>query len=104
MERTHGEKVAAIAEQVRALGRSVESMSWRYGGFHDSCLEYEVISGAGEVMTLSEDKDPDLFHMVHGSYGTLGVLSKITFRLVPAKRYVRLEYRRFATADAFHAA
>jgi FAD/FMN-containing dehydrogenase len=42
--------------------------------------------------------------MIHGSYGTLGVLTRITFRLVPAKRFVRLEYRRFDTFESFGAA
>src|SRR4051812_48520529 len=31
-------------------GCSVESMSYRHGGFHDSCREYEVVSGAGEIL------------------------------------------------------
>ena len=30
-------------------GCSIESMSYRYGGFHDTCLEYEVITATGEV-------------------------------------------------------
>ncbi len=74
-------------------GCSVESMSYRYGGFHDSCLEYELVSGAGEILTCSPEKDPHAFHMVHGSYGTLGVLTRLTFKLVPAKRFVKLEHR-----------
>jgi FAD/FMN-containing dehydrogenase len=82
-------------------GCSVESMSWKHGGFHDSCLEYELVSGAGEVLTVSPERDPELFHMVHGSYGTLAILTRLTFKLVPAKPFVRLEYRRFSTVEAF---
>jgi FAD/FMN-containing dehydrogenase len=82
-------------------GCSVESMSWRYGGFHDSCDAYELVSGTGEVLTVSPTQEPDLFHMLHGSYGTLGILTKLRFALVPAAKYVRLEYRSFATIEAF---
>jgi FAD/FMN-containing dehydrogenase len=82
-------------------GCSVEAMSYRYGGFHDSCLEYELVTGTGEVITCSPTKEPQIFHMVHGSYGTLGILTRLTFGLVPAKRYVRLEYRRLPTAAQF---
>ncbi|MDI3285852.1 FAD-binding oxidoreductase [Polyangium sp. 15x6] len=85
-------------------GCSIESSSYRYGGFHDSCLEYEVISGDGEIVTCSAEKEPLLFDMIHGSYGTLGVLSRITFQLVPAKRFVRMEYRHYDSFDAFNAA
>lgn len=84
-------------------GCSVESMSWRYGGFHDSCEEYELVSGAGEVLTVSRQRDPQLFHMMHGSYGTLAILTRLSFELVPATRYVRLEYRRFSTIESFEA-
>lgn len=73
-------------------GCSVESMSFRHGGFHDSCIEYEVIGGDGTIHVVSEDADPELFHHLHGSYGTLGVLTKVTFRLIPAKPYVEIEY------------
>src|SRR4029078_5985313 len=81
-------------------GCSVESMSYLHGGFHDSCTEYEVVTGGGEVMTLSPDKDPALFHMIHGSYGTLAILTRLTFKLVPAKKFVKLEYRKLPTAEA----
>ncbi|MGZ3707484.1 MAG: FAD-binding oxidoreductase [Bdellovibrionota bacterium] len=84
-------------------GCSIESMSYRYGGFHDSCMEYEIISGRGRVLRCSRRQEPLFFEMIHGSYGTLGVLSEVTFRLVPAKPYVRMEYRKFRTFDAFEA-
>ena len=85
-------------------GCSVESMSWREGGFHDSCTEYEVVTGTGDVLTCSPQDDPLLFGMLHGSYGTLGVLTRAAFRLVPAGPYVRLEYRRYEDATQFREA
>jgi FAD/FMN-containing dehydrogenase len=85
-------------------GCSVESASFRYGGFHDTCIEYELVSGTGEVLTCSPEREPLLFGMLHGSYGTLGILARATFRLVPAKPWVHVEYRRYAEPAAFHAA
>ncbi|HEX4386609.1 MAG TPA: FAD-binding oxidoreductase [Myxococcales bacterium] len=73
-------------------GCSIESMSFRCGGFHDNCLEYEVITAGGEVLTCSPEREPLLFHMQQNSFGTLGILSKLTFRLVPALPYVWLEH------------
>ncbi len=84
-------------------GCSVESMSYRYGGFHDSCLEYELIDGTGSARTLSPKRSPELFHMLHGSYGTLGILTRLTFKLVPAMPFVRMEYRKLATLEDFEA-
>jgi FAD/FMN-containing dehydrogenase len=84
-------------------GCSIEGMSYKHGGFHDSCLEYEVVTTLGEVLTCSRASDPLVFEMMHSSYGTLGLLSLLTFRLVPARRYVRMEYRAFDTVEAFDA-
>lgn len=82
-------------------GCSVESSSHRYGGFHDGCLEYEVLTGDGEVLSCSRERDPLVFEMIHGSYGTLGVLTKLSFQLVPARPYVRMEYRHFTDFESF---
>lgn len=85
-------------------GCSLESMSFKYGGFHDACLEYEVITAKGEVLRCTPDNEHRLvFEMMHGSFGTLGVLSKLKMRLVPAKRYVRVVYERYATLEAYKA-
>lgn len=82
-------------------GCSVESMSFVHGGFHDSCVEYELVTGAGEVLTVSPDRDPLLFEMVHGSYGTLAILTRLTFKLLPAKPFVRMEYLKLPSAAEF---
>jgi FAD/FMN-containing dehydrogenase len=73
-------------------GCSVESMSYKFGGFHDACLEYEIITATGEVLHCSPEKNADIFHMVHGSYGTLGIIAKLKFQLIPAKPFVRMTY------------
>ena len=38
-------------------GCSLESMSFKYGGFHDTCLEYEVVTGRGEVLQCAPDSE-----------------------------------------------
>jgi FAD/FMN-containing dehydrogenase len=86
-------------------GCSIESASFMYGGFHDTCLEYEVITATGEVLVCKPDNDHQLlFQMMHGTFGTLGILSKLTFRLIPAHAYVRIDYERFGSFADFLAA
>lgn len=86
-------------------GCSIESMSFQYGGFHDTCVEYEVITARGEVITCRPEGEHALvFQMMHGSFGTLGVLSKLTFQLVPAKRFVHVVYEKYGTAAEYTAA
>jgi FAD/FMN-containing dehydrogenase len=86
-------------------GCSIESMSYRYGGFHDTCLEYEVVTANGDVLTCRPDNENALvFQMVHGSFGTLGVLTKLTFKLVPAKPFVRVDYEKYASIEEYQQA
>ncbi len=85
-------------------GCSIESMSFVHGGFHDTCLEYEVVASTGDVLICTPDNDNALvFQMVHGAFGTLGILTKLTFKLVPAKPFVHLTYEQHATLDAYQA-
>ena len=86
-------------------GCSIESMSFKEGGFHDTCLEYEVVAATGEVLTCTPANEHALvFEMVHGTFGTLGVLTRLTFRLIAAKPYVHLVYERHPTLAAYLAA
>ncbi len=87
---THGGAVA---------GCSVESMSYRYGGFHDGCDRYEVVTGVGEIRSLARGEE--LFEMIHGSYGTLSILTELRFDLVPALPFVHMTYRKLPTGEAF---
>ncbi|ATB31955.1 FAD-binding oxidoreductase [Melittangium boletus] len=85
-------------------GCSIESMSFRHGGFHDTCLEYELITAKGDVLRCSPHQNPLVFQMIHGSFGTLGILSKLRFKLVRAAPYVHVTYETHATLEAFQQA
>ncbi len=83
-------------------GCSVESMSFAHGGFHDTCIEYEVITARGEVLLCAPDNENQLiFQMAHGSFGTLGILSCLTFRLVRARPFVRMRYESYRTLSEY---
>lgn len=82
-------------------GCSIEAMSYRYGGFHHSCLEYEYIDANGNIRTCSPQKDADIFEMLHGSYGTIGILTKLKFKLHEAKPFVKMTYPKFDNFNDF---
>ncbi|WP_300569095.1 FAD-binding oxidoreductase [uncultured Acetatifactor sp.] len=69
-----------------ALGhRGVGILSSRYGKIDDMCMSMEVVLPNGDIMnTLPVPKHaagPDLNQIFIGSEGTLGVITKATFRL-----------------------
>jgi delta24-sterol reductase len=78
-------------------GASLESSSFRYGQFNDTAEEYEIVLLNGDVVKASRNENPDLFYGVSGSYGTLGLLTLIKLRLIPAKKYVQLTYEPVAS-------
>jgi FAD/FMN-containing dehydrogenase len=86
-------------------GCSLESMSFKYGGFHDTCLEYEIITAKGDVLICTPDNENSLlYQMVQGTFGTLGIISKLTFRLIPAAPFVKVTYQKFNTMEAYTSA
>jgi len=86
-------------------GCSIESMSYKHGGFHDTCLEYEIITAKGDVLICTTDNENSLlFQMVHGTFGTLGIISKLKFKLIPAKSSVKVTYEKYNNIEDYKSA
>lgn len=73
-------------------GFGIETSSHKYGLFQYICESFEIITPDGELKICSKDENPELYSMIPWSYGTLGFLVAVTLKIVPAKKYVRLEY------------
>ncbi|CAK1354641.1 Delta(24)-sterol reductase [Cercospora beticola] len=73
-------------------GSSGESSSFRYGLFYRTVEEVEMVLGNGEVVTASDTTRSDLFHGAACSFGTLGIVTLLTIRLIPAQSNVELTY------------
>jgi len=86
-------KTITLGGAVTGLG--IESASFRNGLPHESVLEMDILTGAGEVVTASRDRHPDLFHAFPNSYGTLGYSVRLKIELEPVKPFVALTHVRF---------
>ncbi len=73
-------------------GGAGESSSFRYGLFNETCLEYEIVLGNGQLITASPTQNQDLFYGTAGSYGSLGIITLVKLRLIPAQPFVHLTY------------
>jgi hypothetical protein len=85
-------------------GGALESSSFRNGQFSDSCLEYEVILSNGVIEVISPECRADIFYGIHGSYGSLCLLTKVRLRLIPAKKFVNVDYEPYDGIQALLAA
>jgi len=74
------------------MGSGVETSSHKFGLFQHTCLTYEVVLADGSLVKCSKDEYPDLFYSIPWSYGTLGFLVAVEIPIIPAGRFVRVEY------------
>ena len=74
-------------------GLGIESTSFRNGLPHESVLEMDVFTGAGEVITARPDNEhADLFRTFPNSYGSLGYATRLRIELEPVKSHVALRH------------
>ncbi|MGV9674660.1 FAD-binding oxidoreductase [Nocardia sp. NPDC003482] len=87
-------KTITLGGAVTGLG--IESTSFRNGLPHESVLEIDVLTGAGEIVTATPDGEhADLFRGFPNSYGTLGYSTRLKIELEPVPPYVALRHVRF---------
>lgn len=55
--------------------------NWRRGTVGDHCLELDLLLPSGERRTLSRERDGELFHAVIGSFGQLGIVTRIRWQM-----------------------
>ena len=80
-------------------GGAAESSAFKWGGFHETALEYEMVLGDGRKLTVSRDKNPDLFWGTACTYGTLGIITLVKLKLIPAGQFVKLTYHKTTSHD-----
>ena len=77
-------------------GVGIESTSFRNGCPHESVLEMDILTGAGEVITVSPTNEHrDLFYGFPNSYGSLGYALRLRIELEPTKPFVHLRHVRY---------
>ena len=86
-------KTITLGGAVAGLG--IESASFRNGLPHESVLEMDILTGTGELLTVSPNEHQDLFRAYPNSYGTLGYSTRIRIELEPIKPFVALRHVRF---------
>ena len=79
-------------------GLGIESTSFRNGLPHESVLEMDVFTGAGELVTTRPGEA--LFDAFPNSYGSLGYATRLRIRLEPVPSHVELRHLRFGDADS----
>lgn len=83
-------------------GLGIESASFRNGTPHESVLEMDILTGTGDVLTVSgQQQNPhrDLFYSFPNSYGSLGYALRLQIELEPTKPFVRISHVHFDSSQ-----
>ena len=86
-------KTITLGGAVAGLG--IESTSFRNGLPHESVIEMDILTGSGELVTVTADDA--LFRAFPNSYGTLGYAVRLVIQLVEVENGVELTHHRFGS-------
>jgi FAD/FMN-containing dehydrogenase len=69
------------------LGGGVGYMTRKHGLTIDSLLAAEIVTAAGDILTVDEHAYPDLFWALRGGGGNFGIVTRFKYRLNPLPEF-----------------
>jgi FAD/FMN-containing dehydrogenase len=63
------------------LGGGIGWLMRKHGATVDNLLSADVVTAQGEIVTASEEKNPDLFWAIRGGGGNFGIVTSFEYRL-----------------------
>ncbi|KAI4316862.1 hypothetical protein L6164_024802 [Bauhinia variegata] len=77
----------------------ISGQTFNHGPQISNVLELDVVTGKGELLTCSNERNSKLFHAVLGGLGQFGIITRARIALEPAPhrvRWIRVLYSNFA--------
>ncbi len=75
--------------------------SYRYGTQADNAVELEVVTGTGDIVVCSRERNRELFDSVRCGLGQFGVITRVKTRLRVCKQKVRMYHLLYDDLGAF---
>tara|TARA_B100000686_G_scaffold348593_1_gene440018 strand:- start:198 stop:1694 length:1497 start_codon:yes stop_codon:yes gene_type:complete len=84
-------------------GLGLGSSSYLYGFFGDNVIDFDIILGNGEIIKkVSKTKNSDLYYGIGGTYGTMGIITRVKIKLIPCEKHVKVNYYHYNSFDNFY--
>ncbi|KAK6256805.1 hypothetical protein QUC31_000264 [Theobroma cacao] len=77
----------------------ISGQAFNHGPQISNVYELDVVTGKGELLTCSEEQNPELFQAVLGGLGQFGIITRARISLEPAPqrvRWIRVLYSNFS--------
>ncbi|MGB5192828.1 MAG: FAD-binding protein [Polyangiales bacterium] len=75
-----------------AMGLGMETTCHRYGLIQETVVAYEIVTADGTLLRVTKESDPELFHALPWSHGTLGFLVALELEIERVRPYIRMKY------------
>ena len=84
-------------------GLGLGSSSYIHGFFNDNVIDFDVVLGNGEIIkNVSKTKNSDLYYGIAGTYGTMGIITRVKTKLVSCEKYVKVNYFHYNSFESFY--
>ena len=100
--------VPVIADTFLSVGGTISTggfgvTTYNLGLQVDHVQELEVVTGDGQIVTCSDERNSDLFNAMLGGLGQCGIITKVVMRLMAAPTnvlFIKMDYDDFQSASA----
>ena len=84
-------------------GIALGSNSYSNGFFNNNVIDFDIVLGNGDIVkNVSANNNSDLYYGVGGTYGTMGIITRVKLKLIPCMQYVKVDYLHHDSFDGFY--
>ena len=84
-------------------GLGLGSSSYIHGFFNDNVIDFDIVLGNGDLIeNVSKSNNSDLYYGIGGTYGTMGIITRVKTKLIPCEKYVKIDYLNYNSFESFY--
>ena len=84
-------------------GLALGSNSYIHGFFNNNVIDFDIVLGNGDlVRNVSKKNHSDLYYGIGGTYGTMGIITRVKMKLIDCENYVKINYLHYKSFNEFY--
>ena len=84
-------------------GLALGSNSYIHGFFNNNVIDFDIVLGNGDIVrNVSKSNHSDLYYGIGGTYGTMGIITRVKMKLIDCETYVKINYLHYKSFNEFY--